>query len=270
MLAAGCGRSEPARSAEPEVGPTESRSTPSERAEPSARDGRAAVRRAAPRIEVEGEVGGLDQEAVDEVVAAASRDFERCWDQGVERNELVAGTIQLVVGVGGDGRVLYAYAKQSTLGDGEMQRCMLRALSARPFPKPVGGKVGVVRTSHSFDLSSTDRAPTQWSSSAVSAMLGDAREEIEACKQGTSGSFTATAYVKQIELPPPDADAGDGGEDAGDAGDAGPTWAGAAFDVGVAVSDEHGAAAVDCLERVLSRAVYPAPGERPAKVTFSL
>ncbi|GMV19629.1 MAG: AgmX/PglI C-terminal domain-containing protein [Polyangiaceae bacterium] len=263
MVMSSCGRSEPARSAALEPDPANVVPESDETAESRG----PVAHRASPGIEVEGEVGGLNQEAVDKAVSSAERDVDRCWEQGVARNELVAGTIQLVLGIGRDGRASYGFVQQSTLGEGTMQRCMLGALSARAFPKPVGGKVGVVRTSFSFDLAKDTRAPTNWASTQASSVLASAADEITACKRGTSGSFTATVYVKQVELPPPEADAGDAGEDVADAG---PTFAGAAISVGIAAPDERASAAVECLERVLSGAVYPPPGSWPAKLTFTL
>lgn len=266
-LLPGCGRSEPARSAAPDLAPEPPTASRAESDEPRSR----AAQRASPGIEVEGEVGGLDPEAVDKAVRAAERDIDRCWEQGVARNELVAGNIQLVLGIGRDGRPVHGFVEQSTLGEGQMERCMLEALSARSFPKPVGGKVGVVRTRFSFDLAKDARAPVSWPSAQAASALSGAADEIAACKKGLSASFTATVYVKQVELPPPPAADGDAGSDAGeDAADAGPTWVGAALGVGVAAPDEAAWAAVGCLERALSRAVYPAPGSWPAKVTFSL
>ncbi|MBK7586353.1 MAG: AgmX/PglI C-terminal domain-containing protein [Myxococcales bacterium] len=218
-------------------------------------------------IQVDGDVGGLDQDAVDAVVASASGAVDRCWEQGVARNELVAGTLQLVLGIGRDGRTVHGYVKQSSLGEGEMERCMLDALSKRTFPKPVGGKVGVVRTSLSFELERDVRAPTPWASPKVSEVLSNAANELSACKHGATGAFSATVYVKQVELPPPDAGDGDSGADAADAG---PSFVGAAISVGVAAPDEQAWGAVPCLAGVLSRAVYPTPGSWPAKLTFEL
>jgi hypothetical protein len=270
MAMAGCGRSEPARSAVPEpAGPLASpATTPVDEAEQRS----PAARQSASEIEVEGEVGGLDQAAVDKVVQSAARDVDRCWDQGVARNELAFGTIRLVLGVGAGGRPVYGYVEQSTLGDGQMQRCILKALSTHAYPKPVGGKVGVVRTSFSFELEAS-RAPTSWPSSRVSEVSSSAANEIAACKRGMSGTLSATVYVKEVELPPPPVEESDAGADAGrdaDAADAGPILVGKAIAVGIAAPDRRTWPAAECMERVLSQAVYPTPGSWPAKVTFDL
>lgn len=272
IVVAGCGRSEPARSVEPEPGRSGTHAAPSSVGRAASSE--PAARSSEPQIQVEGEVGGLDPDAVDAVVQSAGREIDRCWERGVARNELVAGSVQLVLGIGASGRSVYGYVEQSTLGEAEMERCMLKALSTRAFPKPVGGKVGLVRTSFSFELGKGTRAPVRWSSSRVDEALGGAATEIAACKHGADGKLTATVYIEQIERPPPaidESDAGDAGQDAGeDAADAGPIWVGAAISVGVAAPDQRAWAAVECLERVLSRAVYPAPGSYPAKVTFEL
>lgn len=146
---------------------------------------------------------------------------------------------------------------------------MLKALSRRAYPKPVGGKVGVVNTSFSFDIEAT-RAPTSWASSQVGDVVSSKASEIDACKRGVSATFSVTAYVKQVELPPPPVEESDAGDAGQDAVDAGPTWVGRAISVGVAAPDEKSWAAAECLERVLSSADYPAPGDWPTKVTFEL
>jgi len=268
LLVAHCGPGEPARSVEPTRTP-ERAASDEPGSEPAPARGPTARRVAASTgIEVQGEVGGLEQEAVDRVVGSANGDIDACWAKATERNELVSGTVQLVIGVGGQGRSVYAFVKQSSLGDARAERCLLDALSSKGWPKPVGGKVGVVRTSLAFELPKGTRGPTPWASGRVSDVLATAASELSACKKGVVTPFTATVYVKQVELPPPPADADAG--DAGDAADAGPVFAGAAISVGVAASDEKAAAASECLERLLSQASYPAPGEWPAKVTFEL
>lgn len=270
LAVAACGPGEPAKSAEAGREPR-----PSGAAEPSApsepaRGGAARRASSSAGIEVGGEVGGLAEDAVDAIVRSASDEIDACWERGAEQNEWLAGSIQLVLGIGGDGRPAYAFVRKSTLGDARAERCMLAALSRKTWPKPVGGKVGVVRSSFSFELPKGARAPAEWTSARVSESLATVADALAACKRGAPGTFTATVYVKQVELPPPPEDAG---ADAGEGGDAGPSFAGAAISVGVASSDEAGseragAVASECLERVLARATYPAPGDWPAKVSF--
>jgi len=271
LILAGCGgSSEPARSAHggadsPDRHPA---------AEPGEEGAQPATseRPGAAQIEVQGEIGGLDQDAVNRVVQSASRDIDRCWERGVARNELVSGSIQLVLGIGGTGRAAYAFVERSSLGESEMERCMLKTLTDRTFPKPVGGKVGLVRSSFSFELDKTTRAPVSWPSSRVSETLAALADPIAACKSGASQSLTATVYVKEVELPPPpieETDAGDAGADAA-AEDAGPSYVGRAISVGVAAPDQRSWAAAECLERLLSQVDYPTPGGWPAKVTFGL
>ncbi len=264
VVIAACGHGEPPPSAAPASAEPPAAQTTAGTPRPT----NEAPRRehASPGIQVEGDVGGLNPDDVNAVMKAADPAINRCWERGADRNELVAGKIDLVLGVGESGRLAYGYAKQTTLGDRMTERCMLDALRAQSWPKPVGGRVGVVKTSLVFELGKDARPPTSWSSAEASEVRRHAADAIAACKHGATGTFTATVYVKQVEQEPPDA-----GADAGDdAGDAGPTYAGAATSVGIAVPDEHADAIADCLERVLSQGVYPAPGDWPAKVTFAL
>lgn len=266
---AACGPSEPARTpgAEPSSAP-ESEPTHAEDSEtPAPRPKRARPSPALPEIRVEGEVGGLDADAVDKIVNGASKDFERCWEAGVSKNELLSGSIELVVGVGGDGRSEHAFVRQSSIGARGTERCLLEALASRTFPRPVGGKVGVVKTSLTFDLASGHRAPVAWTKANVSEVLEGHAAELTACRQGSNARLAVSLYVEQIELPPPPAseDAGDGAD-----ADAGPTYAGRASSVGVAAADADAFRAAECIERVLLGASFAAPGDVVAKASFEL
>ena len=146
---------------------------------------------------------------------------------------------------------------------------MLEALTKRSWPAPVGGELGLARTSIAFDPAGNVRRPATWKPERIRDALAELRAPLATCRGGVRGKFTATMYVEQklIEPPPAPADAGDAGADAAEAG---PIEVGVALGVGMAPPDEAGEAKTDCLVRVLREARWPTPGAHPAKVTFRL
>ncbi|HEX9620430.1 MAG TPA: AgmX/PglI C-terminal domain-containing protein [Polyangiaceae bacterium] len=196
-----------------------------------------------PGLEVSGEIGGLNQEKVDETFTTTLGDLERCLNDGAERVEFLGGSVSFLVKIDLSGRLSHAFVEQSTLGDRETEKCMLSALRARDWPKPVGGDVGLARKSFEFDPPSDVRPPTPWSDEMLDDALGELKEELGDCGNGSLGSVTATMYV--------DTD-------------------GSVLAAGIAADDEAGEDAADCLAATLKGATFPSPGSWPAKVSFRL
>lgn len=192
---------------------------------------------------VSSEVGGLNESKVNRAFEEAVPALQKCLNRGSQRVEFLGGAVAFFVEVGGDGQVGHAHLEQSTLGDRETEKCMLGALKAQSWPKPVGGKVGHARKSFDFDPPSDVRPPTEGDSAAISAALEEKADAIAECKSGASGTFTATVYIDTE---------------------------GKALSAGVAPPDAAGEAAVDCLVSLLKETTYPSPGSWPAKVSVSL
>lgn len=199
-------------------------------------------RRGGPEPDVSAEIGALDEGAVTQTFQAAMPDMRACLDEGTGRVEFLGGDVAFFVRVDSDGNVAHAHLEKSTLGDRATEKCMLRALSKRGWPKPVGGKNGLARNSLSFE-SAAPRGAVPWSSDQVSETLETVGSAISECKSGSSGSFTVTAYV---------------GTD------------GKVMAAGAAPPDEAGEGSVDCIVTVIKDATFPEPGSWPAKVTFQL
>ena len=194
-------------------------------------------------MSADSEVGGMNEERTRAVFDAATADLRRCFTEGSQRVEFLAGTVQFSVEVNASGRLERAYLKDSTLGDRETERCMLEALTGRTWPKPVGGRIGHADGGFEFEADSSVRPPVDWSSADVERALARLRRRIDACKGSATGPFRATMYV------------GTKGE---------------VLSVGVAIPQGDDESAADCLVGVLARGRYPSPGSWPAKVTFDL
>lgn len=214
---------------------------------------------------VEGEVGGLDTEAVERIVGKLDDDVDRCWQRATNDHEFVSGTLVMTIHVDNDGHAA-GYAERTTLGNRALERCILDSFERPRWPRPVGGKTGVVRRKLTFDLAGGLRAPVTWPAGRVSDVVSANTAAITACKRGAAGRFVATAYLETVVVQP-EAEAG---ADHGGLADAAPIEAGRAVSVGIAPPDATGEASVDCLVSVLERATYAAPGGSLVKVTFEL
>jgi hypothetical protein len=277
-----CAGSESARRASPSTGgqpePSSERKRTSEapnerRNEPLASDsqqssGSPAMSRHG-EFRVEAEVGGLDTEAVERVLQDLDDDVDRCWQRA--SNQLLAGTLAAVILVDGEGRAA-AHAERTTLGNRALERCVLSIFEQPSWPRPVGGKTGIVRRKLTFDLAGGARAPAAWAASRVADVVSANSAAITSCKAGSRGRFVATAYLETVLVQP---DSGAGSADAGyggaaDAAALAPVEIGRTISVGMAPPNAAGETQVDCLVGVLEKATWPAPGTWPAKVTFEL
>jgi len=194
-------------------------------------------------IHASSEIGGMNEEAVDETFSSSVSGLQRCVDRGAERVEFLGGTASFYLKIDGSGKVDHAHLEHSTIGDRVTERCMLDALRAKKWPKPVGGEHGLARKSFSFDPPNDVREPTFWEARDAAPGMKKLHDEVSKCKDGLDGGFEATMYV---------------GTD------------GKVLAVGVAPPNEDGDAAVDCLVSVLEAASFPSPGSWPAKVTLTL
>jgi hypothetical protein len=189
------------------------------------------------------DIGALDEAAVDRTFQKSLAGLERCLHAGARRVEFIGGKVGFYIEVDSSGSLRHAHLEESSLGDLETEKCMLDALRAKRWPKPVGGDMGYARKSFDFDPPNDVRPPTDWESERLSEALEKLAPELDQCKQGASGRFKATLYVATD---------------------------GTALSVGVTPPDASGESALDCLAQALKGATYPSPGSWPAKVSFDL
>lgn len=196
-----------------------------------------------PGIQASSEIGGMNEEEVEAAFSSSVGGLQRCLTRGAERVEFLGGSVSFFLKIDGGGKVDHAHLEHSTLGDRATERCMLDALRAKSWPKPVGGEHGLARKSFSFDPPNDVREPTFWEERDAEPGLKKLGEEVSKCKDGRDGAYEATFYV---------------GTD------------GKVLAAGVTPPNEAGDAAVDCLVSVLEAASFPSPGSWPAKVTLTL
>jgi hypothetical protein len=196
-----------------------------------------------PGMQASSEIGGLNEEEVEAAFSSSVGGLKRCLSRGAERVEFLGGSVSFFLKIDSGGKVHHAHLEHSTLGDRTTERCMLDALRAKSWPKPVGGDHGLARKSFSFDPPNDVREPTFWEERDAAPGLKKLADDVSKCKDGRPGAYEATFYV---------------GTD------------GKVLAAGVTPPNEDGDAAVDCLVSMLEAASFPSPGSWPAKVTLTL
>jgi hypothetical protein len=196
-----------------------------------------------PTVTATSEIGGMNEDDVDHAFTSSVKSLERCLNMGAKRVEFLGGSVAFLLKIDTGGKVSSAYLEHSTLGDRTTERCMLDALRAKSWPKPVGGEHGLARKSFTFDPPNDVRPPTDWDEHDAAPGLKKLASQIAECKRGRSGRFEATLYV------------GTNGN---------------VLSAGVTPPDEDGDEAIECLVGVLEAASFPSPGSWPAKVTVTL
>jgi len=229
------------------------------------------------------ELGSIDEGAVERVFRVLENKTEACHEQGRDRIDYLAGDAKVFLRIDANGKVTSSYFEESTLGDREVEKCILNVFGASSWPKPQGGEAEV---RHSFGWGPGDeRKPTPWWPEKVTSALAGApsvRKAINLCKAGIVGSFHVTAYVV------PDVGNADEAVHAsvGRRGKRGmqgtrgksttkttaqPTAGSGRFQaLGIGASTKQAAERVDCIVDALQGLGLPSPGSYPAKVSFTL
>jgi hypothetical protein len=188
---------------------------------------------------MEGEIGGMNEEAVGIAFDALQEDVAGCVKQGSERVREIGGRFVLSMRVDRSGNPRWAYLSESTLGDRDTEKCVLDLVKDRSWPKPVGGE-GLASRAFEIDAGTE---PVELEAKRVKGTVGAAAETLWRCKKGLDGSFIATAYLR------PD---------------------GRVKSAGVAPPSEAGEAASDCIVETIAKLRFRSPGKRAAKVTFEV
>ncbi len=190
-------------------------------------------------MEMMQEFGGMNEEKVSKTIEGLYPSLTDCLMKGYERVEFLGGEVAFLVKVNLKGEAIAAQAERSTLGDFQSEQCMLGKLKDSRWPKPVGGKIGLARTSIAFDPPADVRAPVEWSESDIATVLSEADSELTGCGRG--GPFSVTAYVNTR---------------------------GKVMSAGIAHADDNGDDVAACIVGVVQHIKFPSPGSWPAKVTF--
>lgn len=196
-----------------------------------------------PHVMASAEIGGMNEDAVDAAFTSSVKGLQRCLDAGAKHVEFLGGSVSFYLKIDSSGKVAASHLEHSTLGNRTTERCMLDALAAKTWPKPVGGEHGLARKSFTFDPPNDVREPITWDDHDAAPGLKKIASDVGQCKAGNRGPFEATLYVDT---------------------------SGKVLSASATPPDENGEAVVDCLVGVLESATFPSPGSWPAKVTLQL
>lgn len=191
-------------------------------------------------MEMMQEFGGMNEEKVQKTIERLYPSLSDCLMNNQENVEFLGGEVAFLIKVNMSGRAEVAHAERSTLGSYDAEQCMLEKLKESRWPKPVGGRIGLARTSIAFDPPSDVRPPVAWDLEDIDETLSQHRAELDAC--GSGGPFEITAYVRTN---------------------------GSVLAAGIAHADDAGDSTASCLVSTVREIQFKSPGSWPAKVTFS-
>lgn len=188
------------------------------------------------------ELGSVDPGDVKKAFHSLADKFAECQKEGLERVDVLAGSVKFFVRIAEDGSTKWAYLEDTDLGDRATEKCLIEATKEGHWPKPDGGEA---EARYSMELPvQASRAANAWDSEKVSHAVASHGEAIQRCKNGADARFRATMYV------------GTGGH---------------VIAAGVASHTKEDGDKVDCLASALLKLKgLPSPGSWPAKVTFTL
>jgi hypothetical protein len=193
-------------------------------------------------MSVSGQLGSLDDRAVDRKFGALLPRFQSCIGEGMGRVEFLGGHLRFLVRIREDGSIKWAYVAESTVGDRDTEKCMLAAIRGAIWPPPIDGE-GQAEKSFDFEPSPDVRDAVPWSADRVASALSSGRSKLAQCTHGARGRYRATAYVQTN---------------------------GSVIAAGVAPPDERGEQNADCIANALKEMKFPSPGSWPAKVSFEV
>lgn len=193
-------------------------------------------------LEMMQEFGGMNEEKVAKTFERIAPDLSSCLTTAGAGHDYLYGDVAFLIKVNVNGQAEVAHAKQSNLGSFQAERCMLEVIKKTRWPKPVGGRIGLVNYGPmGYDAPSDVRLPVEWSAKDIEDTLSEPEnvETLNACGRG--GPYELTAYVESN---------------------------GRVLSVGVAHTDDTGEETASCLVGAVEGMTFNSPGSWKAKVTF--
>ena len=190
---------------------------------------------------IDAEIGGLDEDAVQQVFAKAGPAIGECIGRGAERLRFLAGELKVALKIAADGSVKEGLVTRSSYGDRATEKCILASLTTRRWPKPVGGRTGL--TTHTLDSAPSGAAATVQDAFRLGPSLEKLLAALDTCKgAATSAKLTVTVYVDENGKP---------------------------LSAGAAASDGTLIEALDCAVEAALALEYAAPALAPAKTAVT-
>ncbi len=88
--------------------------------------------------------GGLDREQIQRAIRTQRNAIRHCYEKALQTKPDLQGKVRTKFVIGADGRVLTAAIVDSTMGDGDVDRCIAQRVKRVKFPQVRGGGAVVV------------------------------------------------------------------------------------------------------------------------------
>lgn len=187
--------------------------------------------------QITGLMGTIPREEVEDALNPRMPRFMRCFEQRLGDVEFLAGDIRMAFRISLEGAVLWVYPAESSIGDREVEQCVLGVARAARFPRPRGGEAEFA-WGFGFDAPDDVRPPLSWEPDALGRRLGDVPALAREC---SARGHEVTVYIEP---------------------------GGRVLAAGGSAPSAEAEPGLDCiLERVRGWAM-PDPGSYAAKVTF--
>jgi hypothetical protein len=193
-------------------------------------------------MQVLGQLGSLDEGKVNDTFQRLLPKMGDCIGRGAGKIEFLGGHLKVFVRIGMDGSARWAYLSESTLGDRDTEKCILSAVQRTSWPPPLEGE-GQAEKAFDFEPSPDVRDAVAWEPDHVQKQIETIHGKLAHCTRGARGPYRVTAYIDRD---------------------------GSVMGAGVAVPDEPGERAADCIADAAKAVKFPSPGSWPAKVSFEL
>ncbi|MCX4240670.1 AgmX/PglI C-terminal domain-containing protein [Paraliomyxa miuraensis] len=88
--------------------------------------------------------GALDKDIIRRIVRAHINEIRYCYNEGLQRNEDLAGRVAIQFTVGKEGKVTSSHVSEDSLDDEAVSSCMAEAVGRWMFPRPADGEDVVI------------------------------------------------------------------------------------------------------------------------------
>jgi hypothetical protein len=96
-------------------------------------------------------MGSLSREQIERVVRQHRNEIKFCYEQELQKNPKLAGTIKIKFTISGTGSVMSALVAETSMKNAGVERCMTGKIQRWAFPEPKGG--GIVIVNYPFNFS---------------------------------------------------------------------------------------------------------------------
>jgi hypothetical protein len=191
-------------------------------------------------VQIEGLMGTISQDQVNNTLQPRTESFARCFAQGAGV-AFLGGDIRLNFRIHVDGSVAWVFPSASTIGHRDVERCIVDRARGIRFPRPRGGEAEF-SWGFGYDHPPDVRSPVTWDATRVASTLASQGATLVQQCAGRRG-FRVTAYVQS---------------------------GGTVIAVGAAAHDPDSAEQLDCIATGVRGWSMPDPGSYPAKVSFDI